>query len=182
MLLETLNQKHKGSIVFSRATDAVVAGFELKPQHGGSVSVSQTGAYTANLLELVTGRLMAAGHEESFKHGTLRCYRQAGALCVAVFSGTRPISRILQCLLPVSAQTGPVDEGMFTWFGPREYIGTAWSDNDPDQCQVITVDRLRHFAAAGKPNTNARAQVAAAESNKKAYQRQKRHKPGGRRH
>lgn len=142
-LIDRLNAKHADAIRFSLATWAVVRGYKLEPVSGGSVSVSQVGTYDADLADLMTGKTIAAGATEQYKHGSVRCYRKQGRLFVAVFAGERLRSRTLPCRFHDEDE---VDEGLFTWFGPVEYVGTAWSDNDPDQCQVITIDHLRAFA------------------------------------
>lgn len=145
-LLDRLNAKHRGAIDFSLATMAVVGGFELEPFTAGSVSVCNTGGYIPSLADLRTGKTIQVGHQERYRHGTLRCYRRAEHVYVGVFDGERLRSRALPCRLDVRETREVIDEGMFTWFGPKEYIGTPWSDNDPERCQVITVDHLRNFA------------------------------------
>jgi len=143
--IDRLNAREKEHIAFSPATDAVVEGARLEPVSGGMVSVSQVGSFEPEPSDLVVGRTIDVGHLESFEGGDLRCYREGSDVFVALFRDGRSVTRALRCRVRPFPEGG-VDEAQFAWFGPVEYIGTPWSDNDPFQCQVVTVDRLRAYA------------------------------------
>ncbi|MBW2253839.1 MAG: hypothetical protein JRI25_04500 [Deltaproteobacteria bacterium] len=144
-IIDRLNERERGHIEFYLATDAVVAGGKLEPVSGGSVSVSQVGTFEPELEDLVVGRTIDVGHLESLEGGDLQCYQKGSDVLVALFREGRPVSRVLKCRAEAPLPEGGVDEGLFTWFGPVEYVGTPWSDNDDFQCQVVTVDRLRAY-------------------------------------
>jgi hypothetical protein len=145
-IIDRLNERKKGSIEFSLATDPVVEGMKLEPVSGGTVSVSQVGSFEPEPEDLVVGRTIDVGHLEQLEGCDLRCYREGSDVYVALFREGGRVSRALKCRVNPLPEGG-VDEGLFTWFGPVEYIGTPWSDNDAFQCQVVTVDRLRAYAA-----------------------------------
>jgi hypothetical protein len=143
-LLDRLNRAFGARVSFYEASAAVVRGAELTEAGavGGSVAISRAAPFTPPASELAIGRELAAGDREPFDACELRCFAKAGQLAVAVFDGDqRVISRVLH-----ARGVSPTDEGLFTWFGPVEYVHTPWSDNDPPQCQVVTVETLRRFA------------------------------------
>jgi len=150
-LIAKLNQKYERArdIRFSPATDPVVAGAELEQtgnrSYGKDVYVSTGPRFEPAPGDLHTGVAITVGARERFAHGELRCDRADGAVAIAVWSKDgRRISRELRC---AGSTAEAYDEGAFTWFGPVEVICTPWSDNDPSSCQVVTVHRLRCFAA-----------------------------------
>jgi hypothetical protein len=154
-LLDALNEAHgrDRGIKFCAATDAVVLGLELEDsgnkQYGKNVFVATGPRFVPNDEERITGQTISVGSEEKFKHCRLSCTKRGKNIVVAVYEpGRRRISRELTC---EHQGADSVDEGQLAWFGPVEDICTPWSDNDPAQCQVITVDRLRTFAESYNP-------------------------------
>jgi hypothetical protein len=152
LILAHLNRRYgagKG-LEFLPATDEVVAGLELEDSgnqsFGQNVFVSTRARFQPADGPPLLGKTIALDAVERYARGELRCQIQAGSgqVVVAVFAPDgRRLSRELTCH---ASKAGAYDEGLFVWFGPVESICTPWSDNDPDQCQVITLDRLREFA------------------------------------
>ncbi len=157
-LVERLCQPKE--IAFVEATDEVVEGYDLRSSgnqfHSKSVYVSTGADYEPRPASLVIGKVIAAGAREPFLGCELRCDRIESALSVAVYSSAGDAKS--RRLVSRSGATASADEGSFAWFGPVELIGTAWSESDLPQCQVITVERLRHYART-LPVREARAQL-----------------------
>lgn len=136
-------------VAFSRATDEVIEGFDLEStgnrSYGKNVHVASRKGPTFPAAKLRLGRSLAVGHREAYRGCELRCEREGKAITVRLYGEDgAPMTRTLAHV------TGDdeVDEGLLTWFGPIEHIGTPWNDNDDEQCQVITVEVLRDYAGS----------------------------------
>jgi hypothetical protein len=139
--------KNQRSINFTPATDAVVAGHDLHASgnrhEGDNVYVATRSYGGPPLKQLQLGRRIAAS-EERYGGCTLRLQLDGGRLSATVIDDQgRALSRTL---VAAAGPDGTCDEGQLAWFGPLEDICTPWSDNDPSQCQVVTLERLREFA------------------------------------
>jgi len=134
-------------IRFVEPTKPVIAGLDLTEsgdQSYGSVHVSTGRAPTIDPGELRTGTTISVGATEGFPGCELRVARERDTISIGVFdTHNEPLTRSLRC---TATDADEYDEGLFAWIGPAEEIHTAWSDNDPAQCQVVTVDDLREFA------------------------------------
>jgi hypothetical protein len=147
-LVSKLNRAYGRRIGFQEAAIEVTGGADLDAPVPStrSVAIAKAGTFVAAPAELEIGRAIADGHREELAHCELRCFVARQHLAVAVFDREgQAISRVLRAR---SRGVTSCDEGLFAWFGPLEYVLTPWSDNDPPQCQVVTIDSLRRFAAA----------------------------------
>lgn len=135
---------------FTPASEVVLRGADLKEtgnqKHGTQVYIATfEPPHSIDPALLKTGQHISLGSVESFSHCELRCWEAEGFVRIGLFGQNgQAISR--QLGTAVIADQVSYDEGSFTWFSPREYYGTPWSDNDPAVCQVVTVKRLRAFA------------------------------------
>lgn len=128
------------------ASDEVVEGHDLRSSgnrsHGRNVYVATHDTPPVDREALRTGRVLSPGREEAFPGCVLRFARRGALVTAALYDASgRALSRVLRA---VSA-ADEVDEALFTWFGPLEDICTPWSDNDPPQCQVLTLEGLRAY-------------------------------------
>mgnify|MGYP006301108411 CR=1 FL=1 len=147
-LIAALRQAHPG-IDFRPATDSVVEHADLETTGnracGANIYIATHSPPDIDLRDFRCRRQLRVGETEAFTHCELRCFREAGEIVAALFdaSGTG-VSHRLRC----RTAADEIDEALLAWLGPLEDICTPWSDNDPPQCQVITVDRLRAYGQA----------------------------------
>jgi hypothetical protein len=145
-LIEKLRKARPG-IDFISASDAVIEGHNLEDSgnrsYGKNLYVATGSTPKIDLSGYLIGKTISVGSVESFAHCELRCTRSGKRVAISLTSTNgNTIGRELQ----VSSQDDSIDEALFAWFGPSEDICTPWSDNDPPQCQVITLEGLRAFA------------------------------------
>lgn len=150
-LITELNRR-KPSCGFCPATTPVIAGHDLKSygnRHFGKDIYMQTwDPPEVSRDGLLRGRALRVGAREAFPHCELHCVRDGEHIAVLLVAadGSEP-SRRLWC----AAGSGEdYDEARFLWITPQEFLCTPWHDGEP-QCQVITVDGLRAFAAKWVP-------------------------------
>ncbi len=150
-LIDRLNRLYgdNGALAFSPATDGVVAGHDLESSgnrsYGRDIYVATRAPFELEPEDRLLGRSIAIGAVEEYPRCQLRCERAGGDVVVALYADGTAISRRL--MVPALPGESEYDEGLFAWLGPVESYCTPWSDNDPDHCQVVTVHRLRQFAA-----------------------------------
>jgi hypothetical protein len=156
-LLDRLNAANKESVRFSLADKAVARGRRSlagEASEGATVYHGKRGKwgtwseffgrpYQAKRGELRTGVRVAPGDVWKLPRGELRCYRVGPEARFGYFKDDRLASVELRCVPPPDAADASVDVGRFTLFGPRVFVGTPFSDNDPDNCEIVTVDQLR---------------------------------------
>lgn len=138
-------------IKFLSAADSVVCGQDLRAsgnkRYGSNVYVATHTSPEVTEPPL-TGEHIKAGHRERYGRRELRCDLSKGRLRVAVYDREgNMLTRVLSCK---AKGRNEADLGELVWFGPVEEICTPWSDNDPSQCQVITVEVLRLWAKKGE--------------------------------
>lgn len=115
----------------------------------GSIYLSVGAFHKPDPARLRTGITIAEGAKETYQNGVLRCYRTAAGPCVRAFDRKkRALSMELQLGHGADPNATAWDEGFFTWFGTVDSIQHAWSDNDPDHCQVVTIEDLRELLGA----------------------------------
>jgi hypothetical protein len=151
LLIEKLNKTcgKKREIRFVEASDEVVAGADLADsgnrQYGKNIYIATGKPLKKEGLDLTIGRTIQPNSIEVIGKCELRCNLRGKQWTVAVYdeSGKR-ISRELSCW---EGSVSACDEGWLAWLSPVESYCTPWSDNDPEICQVVTVERLRKFAS-----------------------------------
>ncbi len=149
VVMQLLEQRRIPDLKFQSASDEVVAGYELESSgnraHGKNVYISTSAAPNIKRETLLTGSVLRVGARERLARGELRCERAGADVTVAVYDPRgKAITRVLVC---AQCSEDEIDEGLFTWLGPKELYCTPWSDNDPAYCQVVTVARLRQWAS-----------------------------------
>ena len=130
----------------------VIAGHDLRSdgnrQVGRDIYISTGAEPVIVCTDLMRGRSLRVDEHEHFPHCDLCCLRHDERIVVVVTDHYgHELSRRLS--YPASSD-GDYDEARFLWFGPQEALCTPWHDGEP-QCQVITVDLLRTFAAQWLP-------------------------------
>jgi hypothetical protein len=137
---------------FCAATDAVIAGHDLRNdgnrQVGRDIYIQTWDPPTVPRAGLSRGLGLRVGARETFPHCELRCVRDGERIAVLLVAADgREPSRRLWC---AAGSGDEYDEACFLWLAPQEFLCTPWHDGDP-QCQVVTVEGLRAFAAAWAP-------------------------------
>ncbi|MCB9235284.1 MAG: hypothetical protein H6581_26755 [Bacteroidia bacterium] len=133
---------------FVPATPKVLRGEIVLKAHDsqnlGSIYLSVGGFHVPDPRRLLTGQSIRLHATEKHRHGQVRCYLRGKTPCVRAFDKKgRALSKELDLGHGANPGLQEWDEGYFSWFGTVDYIGTAWSDNDPETCQVITIEDLR---------------------------------------
>ena len=145
-LIDKLSKARPG-LDFIPASDAVIEGHDLRASgnraYGKNLYVATGATPEINLSDYKIGVTISVGSVERYPNCELRCTRKGKQVCVGLTSTNgKKIGRELT----VSSQDDSLDQALFTWIGPAEDLCTPWSDNDPPQCQVITIEGLRAFA------------------------------------